>query len=133
MYPGVGWDGGGTEDLGRLVVSLGASGSAGGRVSSSSSSVWLNRAFTCRIKYLKLLLLVVLLLMMAQFSLNILVYRNYDSLFYVNVTSTDLFESRVRLQVCYDLEGFKVKMVFCNKNQGHNEGFKKNIQNKQAI
>lgn len=53
----------------------------------------------CRPRFLKLIFLLVVLLMMAQFSLNILFYRNYDSLFYVNGTSAEelpSFESRVR-------------------------------------
>ncbi|XP_066990638.1 uncharacterized protein [Macrobrachium rosenbergii] len=54
---------------------------------------------TCRPKFWKFLLLVLILLLMGQFSLNILFYRNYDPLFYVNVSSQDslsAFESRVK-------------------------------------
>ncbi|XP_064120455.1 uncharacterized protein LOC135225154 [Macrobrachium nipponense] len=54
---------------------------------------------TCRPKFWKFLLIVLILLLMGQFSLNILFYRNYDPLFYVNVSSQDslsAFESRVR-------------------------------------
>lgn len=42
----------------------------------------------CRPRAWKMLVLVVALLMMAQFSFNLLFYRNYDSLFYVNVTAS---------------------------------------------
>lgn len=42
---------------------------------------------TCRPRVWRVLVVVVVLLMTAQFSVNLLFYRNYDSLFYVNVTS----------------------------------------------
>lgn len=82
MYPPPS-DGG----LGRFIPSGGSGG-----------SLWSARAPVCRPRFWKLFLLVILLLMMAQFSLNILFYRNYDSLFYVNVTSAETlatFESKV--------------------------------------
>lgn len=83
MYPPPS-DGG----LGRFIPSGGSGG-----------SMWSGRVPVCRPRFWKLFLLVILLLMMAQFSLNILFYRNYDSLFYVNVTSAETlatFESKVR-------------------------------------
>ncbi|KAK3868544.1 hypothetical protein Pcinc_026074 [Petrolisthes cinctipes] len=42
----------------------------------------------CRVRAWKVLLAVVAVLMTAQFSFNLLFYRNYDSLFNVNVTSS---------------------------------------------
>ncbi|XP_042223301.1 uncharacterized protein LOC121867457 [Homarus americanus] len=64
-----------------------------------SGAFWSGRGPVCRPRFWKFFLLVVVLLMMAQFSLNVLLYRNYDSLFYVNVTSTEAlssFESKVK-------------------------------------
>ncbi|XP_071534141.1 uncharacterized protein [Panulirus ornatus] len=72
--------------------------SDGGLGRNLNGAIWPLRGPLCRPRFLKLLLVVVLL-MMAQFSLNILFYRNYDSLFYVNTTSAvslTSFESRVR-------------------------------------
>lgn len=71
--------------------------SDGGIGRNFNCALWPLRGPLCRPRFVKLLLVVVLL-MMAQFSLNILFYRNHDSLFYVNSTSAvslASFESRV--------------------------------------
>ncbi|KAK8742505.1 hypothetical protein OTU49_001921 [Cherax quadricarinatus] len=75
------------------------SGDEGGLGRYQSGACCMVRDSMCRPRFWKFLLLVVVLLMMAQFSLNILFYRNYDSLFYVNATSAEVlpsFESRVK-------------------------------------